>query len=198
MCDFSDTNNKRCHYLESKHYSIAKKANSDAMKKCNPAHNPEIRAKMTIGLKNFYLSDEGIEYKKRLSLSRVGITNISPEARKYLSEFWKGVPKPQSKDQIQKLRESSATKRYNTPFGSFISVAEMVANRPESIKSNGPALVNLCKIGLDGYSVELIKPETRGKYNRLQVSCVICGKVTNPSCLTMHYNSSSCLRHKLK
>lgn len=198
MGNFSDTNYKRCHYLESKHYAIAAKANSDSMKIYNPMHDPEIAAKASMGWKKFLLSEEGIEYKKRISLSRVGITNISPEARKRASEFWKGVSRPQSEDQIQKIRESSATKRYNTPFGSFISVAEMVANRPESIKSNGPALVNLCKIGLDGYSIEQIKPETRGKYNRLRVSCVICGKVTNPSCLAMHYNSPSCLRHKLK
>lgn len=194
MCVLSSTNCERKYYLHSKHYAIASKANSDAMKMCNPMHNAETAKKCAESINQFFLTPEGIELKKHMSASRIGVNNLTPEGINRLSELWKGVPRPKTASQIQKARESTATKKYHTPFGSFISVSEIVANRPDSVKDNGPALVYMCKNNLNGYSIEYIKEETRGKYERVHVCCIVCHMKTNPASLIAHFNS----RHKLK
>lgn len=194
MGDISSTNYERKYYLKSKHYAISAKSNSEAMKICNPMHNVEIKKKSMENRKKFFSTPEGIEIRKQMTISRTGVNNITPEGINRLSELWTGVSRPKTATQIQKNRESTATKLYHTPFGSFISVSEIVANRPDSVTDNGPALANMCKNNLNGYSIEYIKKETRGTYERLQVCCAICGKITNPSNLILHFNSHNKLK----
>jgi hypothetical protein len=138
--------------VSSKLFEQARIANSAAMRLTNPMHDPSTVAKMKESFKIYRQSPKGVELRKKQSESRKGVNNISPEGIKRLSDLYSGVPRPQTKEHTQLIRQITSLGEFITPFGIFDSPNQASMSELNKDKLSRYQINKRCKDGSNGFS----------------------------------------------
>lgn len=153
--------------FSSKLYAVQKLEQSNLMKIYNPMFDPEIKKKSIIGMKRKWTP----EYRKKVSdkMKSRGL-HLTENAKKNLSDFWKGVKKPpRTKEHTLNNRKSQSTGLFCTPFGKFYSPQSASESDLNINKLSRYVINKYCKGNINGFSFipkdeNLI--ENRGTYKR--------------------------------